>query len=257
MRPLKAVNSGRSGSKHFPGGSLRERVEEGVAAPGDATQVLQTDGGVDEGRRELVPLDRPKREEVDQATGFPSAIGTPVHERTFTATPLGKTDELATLRADLARPDAGEAHHLAPKSWNRRPPVHLQQPGSRDVERACPPLTGHDDAHPGLVGPERIASRQPQVRPDLRAWKEKDRSPAAPPPGDQDPAASSALGVDDRARLGTPENDHWMFDFPEHDTATRRPERLDIEGAGGPPDPGRAQEAAARYGSHNGSISAR
>ena len=139
----------------------------------------------------------------------------------------------AGVHVEAVLPDAGQ---------RRRPP--------------CPDPFGRD-GH--VQHPERVVPRYPGVEPELLPRPEEDGSSPAPPPGQlhaplphRDAARRApSAGCCPAPGSGGTRRGRRPPAAPRHGTARRRREK-GWEGAGRQP-----QEAAARYGSHNGSTSAR
>ncbi len=216
-------------------------------------------------------------EELHQRAWVPAGVAARMEKGALPPAPLRDTHHLSSVCKDLARPLPGEAHQCPMLTGYGAALVHdalLRPEGS---ERSQPPGAHPCCSCPDIFLPQRVGPGNPSLHPKMIAGLEEDGTPSPAAPNHFRARFGHLLHIEDVEALGAPENQGRVIDLSNHGMACgESPEWRDIEQRRGarmrirspgreirhppavPQRPGRLrQEAAARYGSHNGSTSER
>ena len=207
--------------------------------------------------RHRLVLRRVEEHELEQRRRLPTEIRARREQGALTGPPLREANQLAPAVEDLAGTSPGEAHQLAEPARRRPARVHVEAvaPESEPGQCLYPPSPdplgrcGHVDPPHGVV------PRYPCVQPELRPGLEIDGPSPTAATGKVHVPPAQGVPIDQLRRLRAAEHQRG----PGHRTRQRDPpwlgaELLDVEGGW---RRGQPQEAAARYGAHNGSTSER
>ena len=148
-------------------------------------------------------------------------------------------------------------HTRSPNVTGHRPAtVHLEAVPAEAGQRLRPPRPDPLGRGRHVGDPQRVVARDPGVEPQLLARREEHRASPAAPPGQFDAPRPQPCGVDELRRLRAAE--HQRRDRHRH--GRRRSARVLVRNCSTSKrdsGEGKPQDAAARYGSHNGSTSDR
>ena len=196
-------------------------------------------------------------EQREQRRRVPAQVGARGEQGPLPRPPLREAHHLAAALEDLARSAAGEA---APGRRTRRAPTGHGAPRSRAARRRpMPPSTTRRPTRPPPTRRRthrRVVARDPDVEPELRARCEVDRSSPAAPPGQ---LRRRFLAAAWHPRAPSPGCCRAPVSGPSphgrRQTALARVRNCSTSKRDS--GEGKPQDAAARYGSHNGSTSDR
>ncbi len=237
------------------GKRTQQLVPHTPQVPDGRFQLAKADRQRHQSPTELSPGALVHAEEIEQRLRIPMEIGARGEERALARTPLRQADHLAAAVEDLAGPPSGEAHEITELTRHGATGVRVESVLSQAAQCVRPPRADPFRCDRDVEQPQRIVPRYPGVQPELTGRLEIHSAAAATTPSQFDRASLQRERIRQLLPLRAAEHQGR----PLHLTGQRQApwfgaELLDVEERR---ERGQPQEAAARYGSHNGSTSDR